>query len=813
MIKLDLTYYLLILILINCIPNKVIGQTVYSGQVIDTYSKEPVQGAEVSLIKSGVSTTTDNTGWFSLTDIGDKSIDPEFEAHPYLNKIVWSSNKFIDLKIISLLGQETGIYKKSVIGSGSLTLDNLTPGTYLLVISNNDKSYTYRITKVNHRVFMEATKQSSTSETKENLKNGMILTDTLIISKSDYYTQKYICDQSTNTYEILKTSYSDIDYLDKLIRPEAFKLLRGLPLNPTFGEVKSVKLVYSINDGKLYYSNSAKYSMHYNFCVDVLGYSKSITVFNQEQYVKNPNRIYILATLNHFVSSDIYTLDFFPGDDLDCNDIELVYNKVTETFLLDKDLWFYANSSNWTECTNVPIITSDKLYAGQNYQPLNFEENYGYLIKVDIDDLSSTYLGRHDIVLINGMPLDIPVVAGIITTEFQTPLSHINVLSHNRSTPNMALRDGWTNTKLTDLENKLVYLKVSLDSFYIREATLAEAETFWAQNEPQTPHILNLDTTTTGLIDLTKADINSVNTIGGKAANFAELIKVNVTDYGPLTLPEGYTAIPFYYYHQHIKKYGLDAFIDKMLEDTLFQTNVEWKKAQLQKLRDSIIKSDIDTAFLHMVKDHAVDWYMYNRIRFRSSTNAEDIEGFNGAGLYDSYTGSLTDPQRPIDIAIKKVWASLWNFAAFEERGYFKIDHKTVAMGILVHRSFPDEEANGVVITKNLYNPNLSAITINVQIGEISVVNPEGGYVPDQILFYTFTDDTIFTYINHSNVPGMEGTTVLSDAELVELKKMCMAIHYHYCRLNFECKPMDIEFKVDEVNGARKIYIKQTRLY
>ena len=59
----------------------------------------------------------------------------------------------------------------------------------------------------------------------------------------------------------------------------------------------------------------------------------------------------------------------------------------------------------------------------------------------------------------------------------------------------------------------------------------------------------------------------------------------------------------------------------------------------------------------------------------------------------------------------------------------------------------------------------------------------------------------------------MEDKTVMTADELKALKDYCMAIHYHYCRLFFECRPLDIEFKVDIVNGIRRIYIKQARLY
>jgi hypothetical protein len=59
----------------------------------------------------------------------------------------------------------------------------------------------------------------------------------------------------------------------------------------------------------------------------------------------------------------------------------------------------------------------------------------------------------------------------------------------------------------------------------------------------------------------------------------------------------------------------------------------------------------------------------------------------------------------------------------------------------------------------------------------------------------------------------MQGKTVMTNEELKILKDYCMAIYYHYCILYVGCNPMDIEFKVDIVDGERKIYIKQARFY
>lgn len=780
---------------------------IYTGKIVDVNTKQPIAGAEVILQGTTIKSITNALGEFNIsTDIPDNDAKSKFKISIISGVLSWETENEIYLQLLNIIGQNIGFDRKLGKGSGAINLPDLSGGIYLLSVAVNGTKKTYKInSSCNFNLAQESSEVTG-------LKSANTVSDTLVITKDGYYDQKYACKEAGYVYGLLKLQYDDVDYFEELPRPEAFNLLEDLPLTPRFGEVKSIKLVYSIPDGKLYYTNSKKYLLHYDFAAKVLTYPKSQSVFNQEQYTQNPNRLYFLATLNHFTSSDIYTLDFLPMDEADCDNIELVYNKVVETSFIGDKLKFYASAAKWSTCSNIPIITSDELYKGQNYQPLNTQENYGYLKKLTTDELTGTYLSRHDIVLLNGIPIDISVVAGIITTEFQTPLSHINVLSHNRGTPNMALRDGWTNPKVNDFINKLVYFKVTLDSFYIREADLAEAQQFWSTREPQDPHVLDLDTLTDGIIDLTKADVSWVKTIGGKAANFAELTKINVEGYGALPLPEGKFAIPFSYYWKHIKKYGLDKYIDEMLKDSAFWKDISVRQAKLEILQDSIKHCELDTCLIRLVKEKLNSVDGYKTFRFRSSTNAEDIVGFNGAGLYDSYTGSLTDPDKPIDKAIKKTWASLWVFKAFEEREYFKIDQRSVAMGILINRSFPSEVANGVVITENVFNQNIPAITINVQVGEISIVKPTENYLPDQVIYYTLNENT-FEYVNHSNVPGMEGKTVMTDEELKVLKDYCMSIHYHYWALNLESHPMDIEFKIDIVNGERKIYIKQARRY
>ncbi len=782
------------------------GQTIYSGKVTDLVTSHPVSGAEIRIKGFQQSVLTDDFGEFRIST-GNDSL-PSGIISIRGNTVNWTLSSSAVLNITNISGQLVQTFTLHV-GEGTTTMHNLVPGIYILHTNlANGKT-------LNSKFFYESF-NTGVSIVIENdvrrkiMKNSGI--DTLLISREGYFTQEYRIRDAYSEYQLMpENADGSIDYLSRLIRPEAFRLMEGPPLNPVFSEIKSVKVVYEISTHTIYYINSTKYFIHYEFARDILGYSKGHSLFNQEQYTNNPNRKYILATLNYFNSSGIYTLDFFSGDELACDQIRAIYDKVVETTYIGADLKFFSNSMNWAVCTSIPSVTSEELYAGQNYQPLNPAEAFGYLKKFTLDDLKTQYAGRHDIALLNGIPNDISIVAGIITTEFQTPLSHINVLSHNRGAPNMALRDGWTNPRVEALENKLVYLNVSLDTFELREASLAEAQAYWNIKDPVQEIQMHPDTTTTGLFNLSEGNIGSSTTVGGKAANFAELMKVNVSGIGPLPLPEKAFAIPFYYYWQHMHTHKLDILVRKMLQDPLFRSDFQFRKLQLAKLQDSIRKYPVDAGLLTLVNEKINESGGFSNIRFRSSTNSEDIKGFNGAGLYDSYTGIPGDPQKTVENAIRKVWASLWNVAAFEERDYFKIDQLSVAMAVLVHRSFPDEAANGVVITKNLYNIYNPAFTINAQDGELSITNPEGGYTPDQIILYTFAD--IIEYNSHSTAPGMENRTVLSDAEIFQLGAYCKAIQSHYCNIYHECLPLDIEFKVDWVNGVRKMYIKQARLY
>ena len=201
-------------------------------------------------------------------------------------------------------------------------------------------------------------------------------------------------------------------------------------------------------------------------------------------------------------------------------------------------------------------------------------------------------------------------------------------------------------------------------------------------------------------------------------------------------------------------------------------------------------------------------------LRCRSSTNNEDLPGFNGAGLYDSFThypeeGSLTK-------TIKQVWASLWNYRAFEERSFYRIRHRDAAMGVIVHPSYQDEQANGVAVSTNLIDPDWTGYYVNVQVGEDLVTNPTANAIPEEFLVSLLAADPLINnleyevqYVRQSN-RRTDGEPVLTKAQILALADQLELIQEHFLDLynGDDTFAMEIEFKITPND---QLVIKQAR--
>ena len=199
------------------------------------------------------------------------------------------------------------------------------------------------------------------------------------------------------------------------------------------------------------------------------------------------------------------------------------------------------------------------------------------------------------------------------------------------------------------------------------------------------------------------------------------------------------------------------------------------------------------------------------KIRFRSSTNVEDSEQFTGAGLYESYSGSLTGEPGVLE-AIAKVFASFYNDNAFLERLRHGVNETDVGMALLVHHSFPDEIelANGVATLSKGNRPDWTAEVVS-QKGAVSVTNPPADAVPEEVrIEAAFMGVRPWLTQRSSLVPLRENTVLAWEQEYIELYNMLVAAAKEYCRVSQKDDPvLDFEFKKVAPDG--RLVIKQIR--
>ena len=459
---------------------------------------------------------------------------------------------------------------------------------------------------------------------------------------------------------------------------EDFSILAAAPLDASIPGARSVKTVVDrIDNDTLYFQNSNTYPLHWDFASNNLSGQglpivPDLSSFNATEYY-SPDRRFILGAVTHYEEPDIWAYEVSPYDTASADMIETAFRLIRDNAYFGENLLFHPTSEAVQTVAkdlpdDIPIITTDELFDGIDYQPLNLATSVGRLSFYTSAELIQSYVDYRETVVLESVPNDIAIVAGIITEQFQTPLAHINVLSQNRGTPNMGLRGAFTNEELRALEGKWVELTVGAFEYTIKEVTQEEADAWWEANKPlpltPTPMDLGLDQVVDAdaLLDLDSMDLQqaiaeAVPAVGGKAAHFAAL-----STQDDFRVPKGF-IVPVFFYHQHLEDNGLWGQVDSMLADPQFQGDPEVRSAKLRELRDAIREAPINTELVELIENKILDGYdnydyPMTRFRFRSSTNAEDIAGFNGAGLYSSVTADPATSSHAVTEALKVVWGA-----------------------------------------------------------------------------------------------------------------------------------------------------------
>ncbi|MEZ4268631.1 MAG: PEP/pyruvate-binding domain-containing protein [Myxococcota bacterium] len=496
---------------------------------------------------------------------------------------------------------------------------------------------------------------------------------------------------------------------------------------------------------------------------------------------------YIFGYLAHHLLQDEWTFAFWEGDRMTPKHVELAYQKLRGTFFAGDRVKFRPDSPHHTAVSKlvkgVPVITNEQIYAQSSYQIFTEGERVGRLRVIDdIDDslLSKLSFAADEILVLNEAIPYLTVVSGVISQQFSTPLSHVALRAKAWGIPHAGVLDAAN--LFRHLDGHIVYFQARADGYTVRDATPEEVAK-WESGKAKVERVTlpEPDLAEKRLLSLSELRKDRVRAFGAKSANLGEMVSLKVEG---ANVPPGF-GIPISYYAEHMRRSGLDQRVRKMLEDTRFREDAEYRWRELESLRKAIAGAPLDKKLLTAVEKRIRELGFSKRGAFvRSSTNAEDLPGFNGAGLYDTIP-NVRGREAMAD-AIRAVWASVWNVRGYEEREHFGIDHNQVYGAILVQQGV-DATAAGVLVTTNIYDTRPNTIyTINAKSG-LGIRVVDGRKMPEQILYNTKTgrmrvlsrsdEGTMLVFDDHGGVKEVPapalGTPVLTESRVKTLGTVC----------------------------------------
>ncbi|MEK7355096.1 MAG: hypothetical protein AAB250_01505, partial [Bdellovibrionota bacterium] len=432
-----------------------------------------------------------------------------------------------------------------------------------------------------------------------------------------------------------------------------------------------VKVLVDVRDPKApmaHYIDTKRTKYHYDYAVENFGYRGGLEQFNQRNY-SGPHTQRDFIPVSILIKKTVTgqydaILELFSGDTLTAESMKLMLDSVAAQTTGFQKIQFHPLSKE-QEIAAERGLPKDRVQLTRNLSAqLTFLAHnpgtaVGYVKVVKKADYESgkVILGPTDIAVFDQVPNDIGFVAGIVSAEIQTALSHVNVKSINRKTVNAFMKNL---APLVALDGKPVELIARSGSFSLKEIPKAEADrriaAFWSSRRKTTaqkPRFV-LDPA----FDAKVVDISNyyrrlptiaghralILRVGAKAANIALLrVIVRGLNLKNVYVPE-VASLPFNTFEAmwKTKQTGLDESnparimtIEERVHEILTGADllnpekihrIEVVVPTLQKVRDTIAKGRVPDAVIadfknHILSDANSPIYIgkHPRIRLRSS--------------------------------------------------------------------------------------------------------------------------------------------------------------------------------------------------
>jgi len=561
------------------------------------------------------------------------------------------------------------------------------------------------------------------------------------------------------------------------------------------------------NKNRIYYVNSQKFRFHKDFL-----YGTGLAPFGTDIYKAAyfaEDRRFIVGTIAWQKTVDKWTWELWEGDLANAEHLKTANEVVNKSFF--QKVFYKPNSIRQEDASaNIGFerVTQDDLNKNQEYLALNTGTAIGRVHIIEkLDD--TVEIGDNEIIILKELPLGLPPVRGIIVAKPSTPLSHINILAKGWNIPNIYIKDA--DKLFKEWDGKWIKLDASLTKYEFKFAdkeVLDSDKTILPREAPANLTVKKL----TGLREMRKKDSIA---FGSKSANLGEMLFAKLPGF---TVPDGFT-VPFYWYDKFMKDNGFDKIIEEYLDENDFIHNPRHRRQKLEELRTKIQGGAFDEALKKQILQKWKTQLGGRSVFVRSSSNSEDLPNFSGAGLYSSVPNVKKEAE--IIEAVKKVWASLWKFEAYEARMRNYVDQQSVYMSALIQLSI-NMDKGGVMISKDPFDAeNKNSVYISTVCGHgQNVVNNNG--LPEQVLINPKSNSVILMTLSQQENAltfdengGLRETTdkcaspttkrILTDLQARNLAKIALNIR----RIFGNKAEQDIEWGI--MNG--RVYVVQSRPY
>jgi len=565
---------------------------------------------------------------------------------------------------------------------------------------------------------------------------------------------------------------------------------------------------------RMHYIDTPRFQLHVRFLRDTRLTPNTVKREIDRNYLV-PDRRFLFGTLSWQQNIGTFTYEFWEGDRLTVPLLREAEAQVKASFFAP--VKFKTNSTlheRIAKEAGIDFVSQEALIREQPFLPMNLGTATGR-VRIVNDASGLNALLPDDIAVLREVPINLPPVAGVLTERPSTALSHVNLLAKGWGIPNAYVRDAATVLKAH--AGQWVALKVAASGYQLRRlspeeiaalpprAVRAAATGVLPGSKAAKP-----DLRETRLLPLASLRARHSVQCGSKAANLGAVLAAHIPS---TTVPDGF-CIPFAHYDRFMRSNGLAERIARMQQQPGFAGDPQVRQKALAQLRDEIVQWPVEPATAAAWRAAWQAQLGGGGVFVRSSSNSEDLPGFSGAGLYTTVPNVKTGDA--LELAVKKVWASVFNPEAWEARSAAGFGAESVLMGVFVQTAIDSTNA-GVMITRDPFDaghPHVTYISAKRGIG-IRVV--EGKRVAEQVMYSSWSkaiqvlsrsaEETALQLDKDGGVkevPVEVGRHVLTDELVVRLAAVGAAV-----KRTFNAVDQDIEW----ATVGDKIVLLQARPY